>query len=378
MKILVYAGNGGSGGLKGYIKGFLSACNVVPENEVVVLCNQEYSEYIEDSIANNVRIRICNGCTMHLSSYLKGNKLSSDAKVIIDQENPDIVYFMNSIIHKGAEKYVNVVGMHNQLYIDKKQLCRQKVGKTLISLYIQRHFALKSLKKADAVVLDSSQSLQQCIENKIKLAKPIVAYFGVEDNERCDSVRTIDVSNPVELLYVSTIFPYKNQIDLIWGVAELKKRGYKIKLHLVGSGPKEYTEQLKEKIIELGLDNEIVMYSWVDHSKVKQMIDETDIFVYASSIETSGFGLMEGMVRGAVIACNNESCMPEILGGGGLLFDVHNPTNTADIIERLINGTSLRAELSKKALKVSSKYTWENHARIIFDNFSQLLNFEKG
>ena len=378
MKILVYAGNGGSGGLKGYIKGFLSACNIAPENEVVVLCNQGYSEYLQNSIASNVRIIICNSCTMNLSSYIKGNKMSAEAKAIIDKEKPDVVYFMNSIIHKGTENYVNVVGMHNQLYIDKKQLHRQKVGKTLLSLYIQRHFALKSLRKADAVILDSYQSLQQCRDNKIKLAKPIVAYFGVEDNERCNDVRTQKVSNPVELLYVSTIFPYKNQMDLILGIAEIKKRGYKVKLHLVGSGPKEYTEQLKERITGLGLDNEIVMYSWVDHSKVKQMIDETDIFVYASSIETSGFGLMEGMVRGAVIACNNESCMPEILGDGGLVFDVHDSQNTADIIEKLINDTLLRTELSKKALEVSSKYTWENHARTIFDSFSQLLDRGKG
>lgn len=374
MKILVYAGNGGSGGLKGYIKGFLSACNVAPENEIVVLCNQEYSNYIKNGIASNVRLVICDSCAMHLSSYIKGNKISVEAKTIIDKENPDIVYFMNSIIHKGTENYMNVVGMHNQLYIDKKQLHRQKIGKTLLSLYIQRHFALKSMKKADAVILDSHHSLQQCHENNVKLDKPIIAYFGVENDERSNSVRTRDLNDPIELLYVSTIFPYKNQMDLAKGIFELKKRGYNLKLHLVGSGPQKYIKQLKTQIKELELDDEIMMYSWIEHSKIKKMIDKADFFVYASSIETSGFGLMEGMVRGAVIACNNESCMPEILGEGGLLFDVHDPKDTADALEQLISDSSLREKLSQKALAVSSQYTWENHAKTIFDNFEQVLN----
>ena len=83
------------------------------------------------------------------------------------------------------------------------------------------------------------------------------------------------------------------------------------------------------------------------------------------------------MVRGAVIACNKESCMPEILGDGGLLFDVHDSQNTADVLERLIKDSGLRESLSSKAIAISEKYTWKNHVRVIFDGFNQVLDERK-
>jgi glycosyltransferase involved in cell wall biosynthesis len=374
MKILVYAGNGGSGGLKGYIKGFLSACYIDSNVEVVVICMQQLADYVKGNISNNVRLIVTDKCGMKLSSYIKGNKLSPQVKRFIDNEKPDIVYFMSSIIPKGTEKYINVIGMHNQLYIDKSQLHRQWLSKTFFSLYIQRHFVLASLKKANAVVFDSNQSMQQCISAKKAFKKGIIAYFGVEEDERNNVLHQKELKNPIELLYVSTIFPYKNQMDLIEGISELKNRGYNLKLHLVGSGPEKYTQELKEKIDFFNLTKEVVLHSWIEHSQVKKMIDDTDIFIYASSIETSGFGLMEGMVRGAVIACNNESCMPEILEDGGLLFNVHDKNNTADILECLINNPNLRQNLSAKSLEVSEIYTWEKHTSIIFENFRRLLN----
>ena len=374
MKIVVYAGSGGSGGLKGYIKGFLSSCDVDSSVEIVVICTQQLYDYVHNKSSNNVRYVISDKCNMKLKSYLMGNKLNIEIIQIIASEKPDIVYFMNSIIHRGTENYINVVGMHNQLYIDNAQLRRQKCGKELLSLYIQRYYARRSMRMANAVVFDSKHSMNQCIEEHVSFKKGIVAYFGVEEDERNDKLLRKDINSPVDLLYVATIFPYKNQLALLDGIALLKDRGYLLKLHLVGSGPEKYTNELKKKIQALDLNNEVVLYSWLDHSKVKNMIDDTDIFIYASSIETSGFGLMEGMVRGAVIMCNNESCMPEILGDGGMLFDVHNAQNTADILEKLIINQDLRTSLSAKALEYSKRYTWKNHVMDIFSNLKDLLD----
>lgn len=373
MKIVVYAGDGGSGGLKGYIKGFLSAAHVIPDSSLFVICTEEYSKYIEHVKASNVTIIVDNSSKTRLKNLILGNKLSASVIKTIEDIQPDIVYFMNSVIHKGCEQYKRVVGMHNQLYVDDAQLRRQKLSKTSISLYVQRYFARKSMRIADAVVFDSNRSMQQVKNIGINYKHGIVAYFGVETVERLNRREKFQLSSPVNLLYISTIFPYKNQLDLVHAMEILVKRNYKVKLDLLGSGPKEYTDLLIEEIRKCSLENNIVLHSWVEHSRVREFIDESDIFVYASSIETSGFGLMEGMVRGAVIACNKESCMPEILGNGGLLMDIHSATETADTIQRLIDDKNLRMSLSKNAISVSQKYTWENHAGVINKEFEKIL-----
>lgn len=373
MKIVMLAGNGGSGGLKGYLKGFLSACYVDLSVQITVVCTPRTEELLRGKVSENVKLIALEESNSRLLDYLLDKPLPNSVLAILEQEKPDIVYFPNSIMRKGAQKYKTVLEMHNQLYIDAKQFWRQGISKTTLSMLVQRRCAKKSMKQADVVIFDSKQSMQQAKENGVAFRKGISVYFGIEPSEREFAFRNVPLHTPVQMIYISTIFPYKNQIPLVRGVAELKKRGVQTQLHLVGSGPAKYEEQLKAEIQKLGVAEHVVLHSWVEHDVIKRMIDESDIFVYGSSIETSGFGLMEGMARGAVIACNRESCMPEILGDGGELFDVHSKESTADTLQRLIENPELRAQYAKKAFDISAQYTWENHVKEIFKQLSKMI-----
>ena len=378
MKMVVYASDGGSGGLRGYIKGFLSECRNYKEICFSVICNADYATYLQGIECENICLVVDDSCKMRIKDLIKGNRLPTSVKKRIDEIDPDIVYYMNSIIHRGSESYFNVVGIHNQLYFDKRQLYRQGISLTTASLLIQRHFSLHSVMTADGVVYDSIQSLKQCRENKFVAKNSVVAYFGVIDEERSNRITGFELSEPIKLIYVSTLFPYKNQVELVKGIAELRKRGYRVELNLVGSGPEDYIAKIKKTIKMENLSESVIFHSWVEHNKIQQMIDDSDVFIYASSIETSGFGLMEGMVRGAVIACNKESCMPEILGDGGVLFDVHNSVNIADALQELIDDESLRRRVSNKAKQISEQYTWKNHTKTIIAGFEKwLINSEK-
>lgn len=374
MKIVIYAGSGGSGGLRGCYKGFLSACGALPSVRISVICTSEFGQILRPHIAPNVSLIETDASALKLSDYIKGRRMNAEIVEIIEREKPDIIYFMNGVILKGVEKYKLAVGMHNQLFVEKERLKQQRPWKVLLSLLIQRHFTLKSMKEADLVVFESQQSMDQSREKGLRFRQGVVARYGVQEQERREYPVDKPMGDPVELLYVSTILPYKNQEHLIMGLAELKRRGFATRLHLVGSGPAVHIESLKRRIAALDMEENVILYSWVDHSKIRDMIDQSDIFVYASSIETSGFGLMEGMVRGAVIACNNESCMPEILGDGGLLFDVHSAENTADVLQQLIENKNLRMELSRKALEKSAAYTWDQYARVLLSAFRELTN----
>lgn len=373
MKIVILAGDGGSNGLKGHIKGFLSACSVDSTVQITVICTPQLTEFLHGKTAPNVKLFPLEAAKVRISDYVLHKPLSDSVQQILEQENPDFVLVMSSILRKGLEKYRTVLELHNQLYIDTKQLRRMGFSKTTLSLLIQRYYTKRSMKQAEAVIFDSAQSMRQTKEHGFAFQKGIYVHYGIEPSERQFAFENAPLHDPVTLIYVSAIFPYKNQIPLVRGIAELKKRGIQAKLHLVGSGPAKYEEKLKQEIQKLGVADNIVLHSWVEHDEIKHMIDESDIFVYSSSVETSGFGLMEGMARGAVIACNAESCMPEVLGDGGELFDVHSPQSTADALQKLIENPKLRAEYAKKAFDISAQYTWENHARKIFATLKEML-----
>lgn len=367
MQIVMFAGGGGSGGLKNYIKGYLQNAEVDSSIKIFFICTPELASTL-DSVSENVSIIPDKSASRSIWDVVFNRPLNKRIIRLIEKINPDLVYFLTGIIPRSFKWKRIAIEMHNQLYINDRTLRKQGFSKTSIMLYANRRLVRKSIKKADITIFDSQQSLQQAISNDIMPRKSLFSYFGVVDEERVENLsKTYSLHTPIKFIYVSTLFPYKNQIPLLSGLKLLKDRGYDFHLDLVGSGPVKDTQKIKKHISNLGLDENVIIHGWVNHDEIKKMIDESDIFLYASSIETSGFGLMEGMVRGATIACHSESCMPEILNEGGCLFNVYSPESTADCIENLIKDEDLRRKVSSRAFEISRLYTWENHNMKIFN-----------
>ena len=375
MKIVMIAGAGGSGGLKEYLKGFLSHFEkTAPKSfKLSVICTPELASELCDTEMPGVKIIVSEKSATKIKDCLFNRPHAPEVISLVEKEKPDVVYFPNSFLRPGLEGYKSVLEVHNQLYFQPRQLLRQGFGKATFSLLVQRRTALKSIKKADLVVFDSETSRRECISSGIKPKVSTVAYFGVRHLPFSDKKPGTKLQEKKEYIYISAFYPYKNHAKLLRGLALLKANGRDFTLRLVGSGPKHFVDAVRKEADLLGISANVVFENQVPHEKIPELIDKADVFIYASEIETSGLGLMEGMERGAVIACNRSSCLPEILGDGGLLFSADDPKDIADVVKRLSDDITLREKLSRKAREISLKYTWERHNEIIFGKLNELF-----
>ena len=84
------------------------------------------------------------------------------------------------------------------------------------------------------------------------------------------------------------------------------------------------------------------------------------------------------MAAGMTIACSNKSSLPELIEDGGLFFDPTNSKSISTAIEKLINDNKLRIELSSKARKISTKYSWRRCSNQTFsfitETYKKYLN----
>lgn len=365
-KIAMISGNGGSGGLIGYIKGILLA-DVVPENTIIKFyCGRNLAEKI-DTVVKNIEICTTDDLNEKGKDIVFGKRLSNRFIKMVDDFHPNVVFFVNGYIRKGLEKCPNVMVLHNQLYIDKKQLWREGLTIGLLKRLLFRRCVINSMNKADGVVFLSNFSMNQTLEcgHKIKNAK--VIPFGFEDKNRIDKVLLKPIGNPIKFIYISAIFPYKNHKEIVKGLSKLKADGLEIELHFVGSSDKKTLKKLYNTIKDRNMEQNVVFHNWVDHDMIKHYIDNMDVFVYASSIETTGYGLLEGMARGACIISSNQSGFDEILGGGGVYFDPENIDNIYHAAKKIINNEELRKKCANKAFINSADYSWENAASNLYE-----------
>jgi glycosyltransferase involved in cell wall biosynthesis len=185
-----------------------------------------------------------------------------------------------------------------------------------------------------------------------------------------------DTDNPFILLYVSTVFNYKNQINVVEAFIRLRNKGIPVVLNLIGGvGEKKIGKELDRRIIEINSDEKLI--TWVKGVELKKVIDyyhSSDLFIFASTCENMPNILIEAMASGLPIACSSSRPMPEFLENAGLYFNPENIDEIEETLEKMIKNPQLRESSSKSSFSISNKYSWENCADKTFDFLKSLKN----
>ena len=129
---------------------------------------------------------------------------------------------------------------------------------------------------------------------------------------------------------------------------------------LTGGGNPEGKAIVDQQISQTDPSHQFVqLLDFVSHGDIPALIASADIFVFASSVETFGITLLEGMTLGLPIACSNRSSLPETLREAGVYFDPQDDVSIADAIEQLIDNKDMRESLAAKAKALATNYSWQ-------------------
>jgi glycosyltransferase involved in cell wall biosynthesis len=110
---------------------------------------------------------------------------------------------------------------------------------------------------------------------------------------------------------------------------------------------------------------------FVPHNDMPLLYNSAEMFLIPSFYEGCPNTLIEGMSCGTPIIASKTGPCPEISGGAALLADPYNPSEFAERILTVARNKELRKDLSDKALKRASFFTWNVSARIILDGLTQ-------
>jgi glycosyltransferase involved in cell wall biosynthesis len=178
---------------------------------------------------------------------------------------------------------------------------------------------------------------------------------------------------PIQCLYVSPIWEYKHQAELVRAIKVLRARGHNVTLTLTGGGNREGQALLEEEMQQTDPGRSFVqILDFVPHADIPKLIASADLFVFASSVETFGITLLEAMTIGMPIACSNRSSLPETLQDGGVYFDPQNDLSIAEAIEVLIKDAHLRQRLAARAKQLAEPYSWQKCAAQTWGYIAQI------
>lgn len=109
--------------------------------------------------------------------------------------------------------------------------------------------------------------------------------------------RAVGPGEPVKLIFVGRLVPYKGADMLLEAAAGLVRDG-KVTVTVIGDGPQR--EQLETTIEREGLADGVDMTGWVEHAQLQHKLAEHDVFAFPSIREFGGAVVLEAMAVGLV------------------------------------------------------------------------------
>jgi glycosyltransferase involved in cell wall biosynthesis len=155
------------------------------------------------------------------------------------------------------------------------------------------------------------------------------------------------ITEALRILSVGRLVSSKGHDDVIRAVAELRKRGHRLELHIGGDGPER--DALTALAAQLGVEPCVKFLGSLSEEDYQAEMQAADLFVLASHGEPMGVVYMEAMASAVATIGTAGGGVAEIIddGANGSLVPPRNPYALAEAMEKLLKNPELREAYGK-------------------------------
>lgn len=267
--------------------------------------------------------------------------------------------------------------------------------------YLQlKEWTAYSAKQANHIITISNYSKKSIIDTYKKASKDItIAFPAVADSEAqiCKMMSIADskkilhehsITGPF-LLYLGTIQPRKNIIQMIEAFEQLKRQ---IGARSLAISPKKYqqldslqfviagkvgwlAEPIMDRIAQSPYASDILVTGFVDDQTKWALLKQAEVSFQLGTHEGFGIPALESCLAGSLVIASNNASLPEVVGDGGFLVKHNSQYSLQTALKKAISLTAKeRAKKIKKAKEQASTFSWEHSADVVAEVLLSINN----
>ncbi|CAL2088361.1 Glycosyltransferase [Tenacibaculum sp. 190524A02b] len=383
MRIGIDASNVGSGGGVTHLKEIL---NNLPEEEWIESVILFASQQVLDKLPNSNKII--------KKTYSEFNK-----KIIhrlwfqifkYDNEVKRYCDILLAVTGDYIGNFKPLIGMSRNMLLYERDIWKEiNSKKEVIRFWLNFKKQKKSFKNSEGIIFISQYAKKRVNEvlnitnkNQVLIHHGVSPKFkGIINSQ--EFVGNYDNSRPFNFIYVSSIHVYKYQWNVVKAISNLRKKGFPVKLTLIGGSIFKPAEDLLIKTIkEVDSNGEFISYlGHLVYENIEKEYKKADGIIFASTCENMPNILIESMSSALPIACSSKAPMPEFLDSGGFYFEPKLVQSIENSLVKLLNSPKERELMIKENLERIKKYSWNKTAEETFsfirDTYNKFKNVEK-
>jgi len=274
------------------------------------------------------------------------------------------VWMMNDMITK-------------QVSFERAQANDQTLRLTFWKKMIYKVFDWIEIKKyvscQDAIVVHNKREAAWA---KKYFGRPAAVVPGGLNSDDFPFVSHKPPTGKISLVTMGILFPHRRYEDTIKTLSALSKRGFDVRLYIIGAfrSSDRYFKKLKIIIESLGLSDRVEFLGALSQNAVLSIYAYSDIFVFVSHMQSWGLAVFEALASGLPVVVSKTAGASEILTDhkNALIVEPKNPRALAAAVQELIEDSELYKKLALNGNDfVRHSVSWEKFGSQLEDIFLQ-------
>jgi alpha-1,6-mannosyltransferase len=184
---------------------------------------------------------------------------------------------------------------------------------------------------------------------RVPLGVDLESFSPDRYDERLRS--TMAEGNGPLLVHCSRLSPEKRPDRPIAALAELRRRGVRATLVVIGDGPRRRSLETRAEGLPVRFLGHVA-----DRGLLARLLATADIAIAPGPVETFGLAALEALASGTPVVVSRQSALPEVIGCAGLAAD-DDPASYADAVERLLARDGVRRR--RVAREQAARFDWQ-------------------
>jgi glycosyltransferase involved in cell wall biosynthesis len=235
---------------------------------------------------------------------------------------------------------------------------------------IRRRLTVAASVRASAAVLACSAFTAREIAARFPDAGPRVVHvpLGSDDDlpsppQREAARARRGLRGPL-LLTVGAILNRRCLPTLLRATALLRRRGFDVRLDVVGENRTHPRVDFSSLISQLDLGDSVTLAGYVPEVELVASYAAADVAVFLSEYEGFGLPALEAAGRGLPLVVADRPALSEVFGEAALRVDPQDAGAVAEAVLRLLQDADLRRDLVARGRALAKLHSWAETARL--------------
>jgi glycosyltransferase involved in cell wall biosynthesis len=339
------------------------------DNKIVVWANAKLFKHFKKLKIQNKNIHVIKKNVIFFGIFWRLFFLYIELK----KNNCDLFFSVDGLALRKFDK--TIILFQNLLPFCNYEIIKYGFSFITLKLILLRCLYYISNKKSDGVIYLSSYSKLKIQSQIGKAKKSIIIPHGISKDFFSIKKNNFFNNKNINIIYISSIDLYKYQWNVIEAVELLIKENYSVKLHLVGPINNKTAKNLLDKSsykLNCLKKNTVIFYGELKKSEIIKLLKKMDCFVYASSCETFGITLLEGIASKLPVLSSNMSGLKTIFGNNYVSY--FDPKNVTSIYKSLKKNILNADSSAINVQTILNKFSWRAICAKNIKFFSNIYN----